>query len=128
MAQCALCGAETGLYSNGTPLCVKCDDERDRALPHWASDRTPSMPAQNRAMESDLHKQMLRARAEYQRLAAQAEKKTLLQHDTVGNSDGTLAAQQAKDARQRSTAALDRYTQALKAYAESLSKGRDPKA
>ena len=29
MAACAYCGAETELYENGVPICLKCSDERD---------------------------------------------------------------------------------------------------
>ena len=28
MAQCSQCNAETELHFNGTPICLKCDDER----------------------------------------------------------------------------------------------------
>jgi hypothetical protein len=30
MAPCSLCRAETQLYVNGTPICLRCCDERDR--------------------------------------------------------------------------------------------------
>ncbi len=30
MAECACCGSETELYSNGAPICLKCLVERDR--------------------------------------------------------------------------------------------------
>ena len=29
MAACAYCGAETELYENGVPICLKCSDERE---------------------------------------------------------------------------------------------------
>lgn len=29
MAACAYCGAETELYVNGVPVCLKCSEERD---------------------------------------------------------------------------------------------------
>jgi hypothetical protein len=31
MAQCRFCGAETVLFDRGIPVCVKCDDEREKA-------------------------------------------------------------------------------------------------
>lgn len=30
MAQCSLCGADTVLFENGTPVCAKCWDKRQR--------------------------------------------------------------------------------------------------
>lgn len=29
-AHCAICGAETELYSNGVPICLKCDDQSQK--------------------------------------------------------------------------------------------------
>ena len=33
MAACAYCGAETELYENGVPICLKCSDERETKPP-----------------------------------------------------------------------------------------------
>jgi hypothetical protein len=29
---CSICGGETSLYLNGQPICLKCDEERERRL------------------------------------------------------------------------------------------------
>ena len=33
MARCSLCGAATELYVNGTPICLKCNQERQTKKP-----------------------------------------------------------------------------------------------
>ena len=30
MEKCSVCGRETFLYSDGKPICVECDDARDK--------------------------------------------------------------------------------------------------
>ena len=55
MARCNWCGAETLLYENGVPICLKCSDERHEAQrrremnPPKKAPETPSKnpPAKN---------------------------------------------------------------------------------
>ncbi len=46
MAQCYFCGAETVLLDSGTPICVKCDNEREQKknLPYRPRNRDNQQP------------------------------------------------------------------------------------
>jgi len=43
MAKCARCSTETGLYMNGVPICIKCDESPKEVAP---SNAPPKRPAQ----------------------------------------------------------------------------------
>jgi len=50
MAKCSICGAETFLYNNGVPICIKCDEKsKQPATP--AVPVTPKRAKQERAVE-----------------------------------------------------------------------------
>lgn len=52
MAKCTSCGSETGLYSNGAPICLKCAGL-------WETKRKP--PAPSLEVRSILHSELIRA-------------------------------------------------------------------
>ncbi len=35
MHKCVLCGADTILFINGIPICVECDEEREKKTPQY---------------------------------------------------------------------------------------------
>lgn len=35
MHKCVLCGADTILFINDFPICVKCDEEREKKAPQF---------------------------------------------------------------------------------------------
>jgi hypothetical protein len=43
MVECAFCGAETQLYQNGVPVCVKCSEDFERVVKKL-SERKPEPP------------------------------------------------------------------------------------
>lgn len=46
MAACAYCGAETQLYDNGVPVCLKCSEERE-------AKRKPPVPSTEKGSITD---------------------------------------------------------------------------
>ena len=44
MAQCVFCGAETVLFDSGTPICVRCDNEREQKKNFPYSPRKRDVP------------------------------------------------------------------------------------
>ena len=48
MAKCFVCGAETSLYADGKPICLKCDDARPSS---------PTLPKYTREASSELKKE-----------------------------------------------------------------------
>jgi hypothetical protein len=52
MAKCSNCGSETGLYSNGAPICLKCAGL-------WETKRKPSAPSLE--IRSILHCELISA-------------------------------------------------------------------
>ena len=52
MAKCSNCGSETGLYSNGAPICLKCAEL-------WETKRKPPTPSLE--IRSMLHCELIRA-------------------------------------------------------------------
>jgi len=50
MAKCAQCGADTHLFVNEVPLCVKCDAKREA---EWSAALEAAREAQRRKAEPD---------------------------------------------------------------------------
>jgi hypothetical protein len=46
MARCAYCGVETQLFSNGTPICIKCDKAHEPTRDH-----TPALTGEESASD-----------------------------------------------------------------------------
>lgn len=64
MAACTYCGAETQLYENGVPICLKCSDE-------WDSKAKKKPPASGQSIRSILVREIAEATARVNR-ASQA--------------------------------------------------------
>jgi hypothetical protein len=120
MAQCQFCGAETVLFDAGTPICVKCDDERQqkKARDPQRVALKPNTPSSD--VLTVLFDRMSAARVEYKRLSQDADNKIKLARGTDFNADGTLAWRQAHDAQREASEALKRYQRALQDYGDYL--------